>query len=201
MAMKPVNWSAVSAIAHTVMALATIGAFIFAGVQIQDLREEAKIHHLMEQVNTFDGPRYTEIRKSLAIQRMDTKQERLQKLDPDNPPTALYDELNFCEDLGLLSRHGSLNLHDVYEEFSYWLLPVYTDARPVIDASRKESPSVYVNCVWLVDSIRSIENKEGAGADDHPSETAIYEFYAGEVSIQPGQPRQKGRHSAKSGAQ
>jgi hypothetical protein len=199
--MKPVNWSAVSAIAHTIMALATIGALIFAGVQIQDLREEAKIHHLMEQVSTFDGPRYTEIRKSLAIQRMDTNQERLQKLDPDNPPTALYDELNFCEDLGLLSRHGSLNLHDVWEEFAYWLFPMYTDARPVIDASRKESPGVYVNCVWLVDNIRSIENKEDAGADDHPSETAIYEFYAGEVSIQPGQPLQKGRHSAKSGKQ
>jgi hypothetical protein len=199
--MKPVNWSAVSAIAHTVMALATIGAFIFAGVQIQDLREEAKIHHLMEQVNTFDGLRYTEIRKSLAIQRMDTKQERLQKLDPDNPPTALYDELNFCEDLGLLSRHSSLNLHDVYEEFSYWLLPVYTDARPVIDASHKESPNVYVNCVWLVDNIRSIEIKEDAGTDDHPSETAIYEFYAGEASIQPGQPLQRGRHSVKSGKQ
>jgi hypothetical protein len=201
MAMKPVNWSAVSAIAHTVMALATIGAFIFAWVQIQDLREEAKIHHLMEQVSTFDGPRYTEIRKSLAIQRMDTKQERLQILDPDNPPTALYDELNFCEDLGLLSRHGSLNLHDVYEEFAYWLFPVYTDARPVIDAYRKKGPNDYVNCEWLVENIRPIEIKEDAGAEDHPNEAAIYEFYAGEVDIQPGQPLQKGRHSAKSGKQ
>jgi hypothetical protein len=196
-----VNWSAVSAIAHTVTALATIGAFIFAGVQIYEFREEAKIQNLREQVDKFEGSRFTEIRKSLATERTDTKQQRLKRLDPSDPPLELYDELNFCEDLGLLTRRGALDLHDVWSEFSYWLFPVYTDARPVIDSDIKDSPATFVDCTWLVDKMRPIEAKEDAGALDHPSENDIYEFYAGEFTVEPGQPVQKGKHITKSGQQ
>lgn len=195
--MKAVNWNAVSGLASVATAAATVIALVFAGFQLQQFREEAKIQHLVERVNEFEGQRFTAIRRSLASKRIDLKSERLKALDPDDPPIEMLDELNFCDDIGLLTHRGAIGVHDVWSEFGYWLFPLYTDARPVIDSSRKESPASYVECSWLVEAIRPIETKEDQSSEDHPSEADIYGFYSGEVDTQPGQPMLKAKRVAK----
>jgi hypothetical protein len=169
--MKEPNWNAVTAVSTLVMAIATIGVLTFAVVQIQELREEANIKTLTEQVTKFEGDRFTAIRRSLAAQRMDVKQQRLKKLDPENPPDEMLDELNFCDDLGLLTRRGALNRHDVWSEVGYWLFPLYGDARPYIDQSRKDSPAGYDECVYLIEQISPIEMREDASSEDHRAKT------------------------------
>lgn len=192
-----VNWTAITGISALITAAAAVVALVFAVVQIEEFREEAKIQHLLGEVNDFQSPRFTAIRKSLANERIDSEDERLKPLDPVDPPLAMYDELNFCEDLGLLTRRGALNTRDVWEEFAYWLFPVYSDARPVIDASKKDSPATYSQCTWLVEKLRPIEAKEDAATQDHPSEDDIYGFYLGEADVEPGQPLQRAKHLKK----
>jgi hypothetical protein len=195
--MREANWNAVAAISTLVMALATIGVLAFAVVQIHELREEAKIKTLTEQLDKFEGERFTAIRRSLATKRMDIKQQRLVKLDLGNVPDEMLDELNFCDDLGLLTHRGALNPHDVWSEFGYWLFPLYTDARPYIDDSRKDSPASFDECGYLLDVIRPIEKREDASSEDHPSEDDIFGFYQTEAEAEPGQTAQKGKHRIK----
>ena len=111
----------------------------------------------------------------------------------------MLDELNLCDHIGLLTHRGALNRQDVWSEFGYWLFPLYTDARSVIDSSRKDSPATFRECIWLLDVIRPIEAKEDASSEDHPSESDIYSFYLGEVDTEPGQPILKGKQTNKSG--
>lgn len=130
--MRAINWNAVNGVSSVAVAVVAILALIFTGVQIHAYREETKVQHLMELVREFEAQRFAGIRRSLASQRIDTKLNRLKKLDPDNPPGEMLDELNFCVDVGLLTSRGALNVHDVWSEFGYWLFPVYYDSRPVI---------------------------------------------------------------------
>lgn len=170
---------------------------LFAGVQIHELSEEARIQHLFERVREFDSPSLTSARKSLAFKRIDKDHARLRPLDLNDPPSEFYDQLNFCDDLGLLTERGALNRHDVWSEFSYWIFPIYADARPLIDAEQKDSPAVFRECSNLVESIRSIEIREDASADDHPSEDDIYSYYSNEVEDQSGQSTRKGKLAGK----
>jgi hypothetical protein len=168
---------------------------VFAVVQIGEFRAEAKIQHILGEVNEFERPRFTEISTMLANRRIDRKEERLKPLDPNEPPLQLYDALNFCEDLGLLTRRGALDPHDVWDEFGYWLFPIYTDGRPVIDASRnQDGPATFNECDWLIEKIRPIELREDGGKQDHPSEQDIYDLYCAESDAEPGQHIPRGRH-------
>jgi hypothetical protein len=58
----------------------------------------------MELGAKFDSADAKAGRKALALARVDQKQERLRPLDVDNAPDPIYDQLNFCVDLGLFGR-------------------------------------------------------------------------------------------------
>jgi hypothetical protein len=151
------------------------------------MREEAKIQHLLEFTHDFDGPVRFSNRKALALKRIDKSQERLHQLDPSSPPDELTRELDFCEDLGLLTHRGYLNRHDVWNNFGYWLFVIYTDARPYLDGEQKNDPAEYRECSNLVETLRPIEVKESAGVNEHPSEDDIYRTYSAELDSQAGQ--------------
>lgn len=55
------NWNAVIGVSSLITAIATILALAFAGLQIHELREEAKIQHIVDQVKEFEGTRFTAI--------------------------------------------------------------------------------------------------------------------------------------------
>jgi hypothetical protein len=152
----------------------------------------------MQKASDFESPSFTAKRKALATQRVDKEHERLKALDTDDAPLEMYDALDFCVDLGLLTEHGALNSRDVWSEFSYWLYPMYQDALPLIDAERKKSPASYVECSRLMEMIEPIEKKEDAGSQLHQSEQDIYGYYMGEIDTQPGEPTHRGKkHSGK----
>jgi hypothetical protein len=154
--------------------------------QLTEAREEAKIQHLEDEVRKFDQPPLLDSRKTLAAQRIDSKHKTLRHLDIENPPPEMWDLLGYCDHVGLLTRRGYLDVTDVWNEFGYWFFPIYADARPAIDVDRKESPASMNECSWLIEAMRPIELKENAGAQDHPSQDDLYEFYEGEVDAKPG---------------
>jgi hypothetical protein len=185
-------WERLTAIGSIILAFVSMVALAVAWRQVHEMREEARIQHLTALVDKWDSPEWYAIRKSLAQQRVDEKQERLRPLDVANAPVEFYDELGFCEDIGLLTERGYLDLHDVWNEFGDWLFILYADARPLLDSEQRTSPAEFRECTNLVESIRSIEVKEDASSDDHPSEKDIYESYLGDLDSQSGQPANRG---------
>jgi hypothetical protein len=64
---------------------------------------------------------------------------------------------------------------------------LYADAKAVVDDEQRDSPAAYRKCSSLVESLRSIENLEDAGALNQPTEDEIYSHYLGEIDVQPGE--------------
>lgn len=194
-----VNWNttlhAITACATVLIAVTALLAFGFAERHIEQSEQQARVEHLEARLSEYESPGFVDLRKSLADQRIDPAEKRLRKIDPDDPPDPLIDELNFCDDLGLRVYRGDLNRHDVWDVFSTWLFVLYRDAQPAIDAARqKEGAAVFGNCTDLVESLKDIEVAENASPRMiHPSDDYIYRFYLSETNAQPGQPPNKTR--------
>jgi hypothetical protein len=180
-------------------AVGALGTLIAVGVSIRianglirEMRDEAKIQHLVEESSQFDqGPLFVS-RKALAAKRIDRKNEVLRPLDVDDPPDEMYDVLNACDHVGLLTKRGYLDVADVWSEMGYWLFYVYADAQPMVEADRKTDPASMANCSWLIGQMRPIEIKNNGGVQLHPSPDNLYQFYAGEVDAEPGKPPARG---------
>jgi hypothetical protein len=183
----PSNWEKASVISSWLLVLTGLGALWFADYQIRESREEAKVQHLVEELNEFDHPPYSDDRKTLALQRMDARQEALKALNVDDPPDAMYNVLNFFEHVSLLANRGYLDKEMAWSDFSYWMFNIYADSRPLIDAERKYDPAEFSELTKLMEDMRQIEIKEGHGVDDHPSQDDILGFYQSEASFKPGQ--------------
>lgn len=187
-----VNWNialnAITACAAVVIAITGLFALRFAERRVQQFQQAAQVQKLEGRINDYESARFVDIRKSLANQRIDLSEKRLRKYDPENPPDPLIDELNFCDDLGLLVYRGVLNRHDVWDVFSNWLFVLDTDAQPAIDAARKQGISNFGDCTDLVESLHDIEVAENASARRmQPSDDDIYRFYLAETNAQPGE--------------
>jgi hypothetical protein len=124
--------TALSAVASTLVLVVGFFALRYTARQIEDFRKEAQAQHLIEQVEAFDSPRYKTMRKGLAEKRLNQADGTLKKLDVNDAPAEMFDELNFCNHLGILTRHGALSAYNVWGEFSYWLLPLHADAQTLI---------------------------------------------------------------------
>ena len=161
-----------------------------AKAQIQEMHEEAKVQHLMTFIDSFDSPERIAIRRSLAEKRVDQRSKRLKKLDPDDIPTEFDDELDFCEDIGLLTARGYLNVHDVWNEFGQWIFYLYTDSHDYLESIQD---SDYKNCRELEEKIRPIEISEGGGAYNNPSEQELVDYYMSAIAEGAGQPPSRSR--------
>jgi hypothetical protein len=161
--------------------------------QVDEMREEAKVQHLTALIDKFDSQEWVVDRETLARKRLDKTQTHLLTLDVNNVPIELLDELGFCEDIGLLTRRGYLDRHDVWNEFGNWILYLYADARPYVDSVQKDSPVEYKECSDLAESTASIEQKEGAGSDNHLTGDDILSGYLGDIERHPGQAQYRGK--------
>jgi hypothetical protein len=164
--------------------------------QITEMRAENQVQHLTALIDKFDSPDQVALRKTLAEKRIDKVSGRLRELDVDNPPAEFDTELGFCDDIGLLTERGYLNVHDVWNSFGEWLFYLYADARPYLDSLR--SPADFRECSNLVDHMIPIEKNEGASTYDHPSEDELYSNYLEDIERQSGQPPSRGRTLRKS---
>jgi hypothetical protein len=153
--------------------------------QLTELRDEEKIKHLVEESDRFDQASLVAARRRLAIKRMDMEHEILRPLDAEYPPSEIWDILNFCDHVGLLTHRNYLDVRDVWSELGYWFSNIYADVQPVIEADRKVSPASMKECTWLIEAMRPIEAKEDGGVQNHPSQDDLYEFYNSEREAEP----------------
>ena len=168
---------------------------IFAYYQIKESREEARIQHLVEVVQQFDQPPYSDIRIRLAAQRIDTKQRIVRPLNVEDPPGEMIDLIDFFQHVGLLVRRGYLDEGDVYGEFADPMFLLYTDARPLIDARQKEEPAVWGDFTDLMQAMVRIDQEDNAGVGNHPSQEDIYEEYNADAQVPTGGPLPVNRHA------
>ena len=203
-------WERVLAISTAVAAVGTLLAILVtvfladgqikegrraAEAQLKETRDLAKVQHLVDEANRFDQPPLALSRVALAKKRVDEKNKTVLPLDAENPPTEMWDVLNECDQIGLLTRRGYLDLEDVYNELGYYLLNFYADAEPAVLADRKEYPTSEKDCTWLIEQLKPLEIKYDAGRNLRLSEEDLYWFYEEELRTKVGQsvPRRPGR--------
>jgi hypothetical protein len=183
----PTLWDRMLAIGTAILALGTFIAIVvtvhLTNVQLSEQRDALKVQHLVDESDKFNKDPAL---KALAAARIDLVHETLRPMDYDSAPDQLWDVLNTCDHLGLLTRRGYLDVNDVWSEFGYWLFPIYADAEPVIQADQKTDPASMANCTWLMEQMTPIEVKDERTAQLHPSADALYQFYKGEVGSEPG---------------
>jgi hypothetical protein len=192
----PTLWDRMIAIGTAILALGTFIAIVvtvhLANVQLNEQRDEVKVQHLVDESDKFDKDPLLSERRALAADRIDRTHETLRPMDYDNSPPELWDVLNACDHIGLLTRRGYLDVTDVWNEFGYWLFNIYADAEPVIQTERKSDPASMANCTWLIDQMTPIEMKDEGTTQLHPSADDLYTFYDGELGAEPGKlPTQK----------
>jgi hypothetical protein len=156
--------------------------------QLKETRDEAKVQHLVDETVRFDQPPLALSRVGLAKQRLDEKHKSVLPLDAENPPTEMWDVLNECDHVGLLTRRGYLDVEDVYSELGYWLLNFYADAEPAVLADRKEYPNSESDCTWLIEQMKPLEIKYDAGRSLRLTKEDLYWFYEEELHTQVGKP-------------
>jgi hypothetical protein len=106
----------------------------------------------------------------------------------------MFDELNFCNDLGILTRHGQLNAYDAWGDFSFWLLPFYEDAKTIIEADQNDAPASWSNCVYLVEEVRRVDEREDAGKQLKQKKDDIIGFYQSELEENRSRNAESGKH-------
>lgn len=164
-----------------------------AEAQLKETRDEAKVQHLVEEELRFDGTPLALSRVALAKKRLDEQKKTVRPLDAENPPTEMWDVLNECDQIGLLTRRGYLDLGDVYNELGYYLLNFYADAEPAVLADREEYPNSESDCTWLIEQMKPLEMKYDNGRSLRLSKEDLYWFYEEELHTQVGQAVPRGR--------
>ena len=152
-----------------------------AEAQLEETRGAAKVQHLVDETVRFDQAPLALSRVALAKKRVDERNKTVLPLDAENPPTEMWDVLNECDQLGLLTRRGYLDIEDVYDELGYYLLNFYADAEPAVLADRKEYPNSESQCTWLIDQMKPLEIRNDAGRSLHLTKEDLYWFYEEEL--------------------
>lgn len=174
--------SLISAVISLVLLYVAVRTLQYTANQIEDFRKESQTQHFIEKALEFNSPQFRAVRRALAEERLDRSRDGLRKLDVvnDSPP-EMFDELTFCNDLGILTRHGELSAYDAWGDFSFWLFPFYADAEPLIKANQKDAPASWSNCVYLMEQVRKVDEQEDAGKQLTVKEDDILGFYESEM--------------------
>jgi hypothetical protein len=181
-------WEKITTISTAISALASVCilcvgwcALQYTKQQIVDFRNESQAQHLIEKTKDFDSLPFKLIRKKLAQKRLNKYYTNLNKLNVNDAPSEMYDELNFCNDLGLLTENGALKAYDVWANFSYWVFPLYADSKIVIINEQKKYPAIWANCTYLEKKLEQIETKEDNMKQAIQTSDDIIDFYNSEM--------------------
>jgi hypothetical protein len=98
--------SLVSAAISLVVLYVALRALGYTASQIEDFRKESQTQHFIEKAQEFDGPEFRAVRRGLAGKRLNHSKDGLRKRDVNDLPAEMFDELDFCNHLGILTRHG-----------------------------------------------------------------------------------------------
>jgi hypothetical protein len=131
-----VDWTAVQAVATSILVLTSVGAIAYAGLQLRHERQYRAVTNLEKQLSFFLSDNFVGSRRRLAQARLDTTgtEPKLQPWEMDSPPVSAFEILDFYEHLALLVKKGHLDLYDVWHTFYEWAQPVYVDMRLLIES-------------------------------------------------------------------
>lgn len=130
------DWTAVQAVATSILVLTSVGAIAYAGLQLRLERQYRSVENLEKQLSFFLSDNFVASRRRLAVARLDTAgpEPKLQPWELDSPPVSCFEILDFYEHLALLVKKGHLELYDVWHTFYEWAQPVYVDMQPLIES-------------------------------------------------------------------
>ncbi|SRR5713226_8669750 len=160
-----------------IIAVTGVVALAYAHWQLREAHEEAQIQHLLAFDQQYRQEPMISYRKTYATKRL---------AGVEDPPQETM-LLDFFETIGLLVNHGYLKDADVWETFGTEIMPLYADARDMIEQDQKADPTEYSNFVSLARRVESIE-QEHHGALVKPSKEDIKEFWQDETTISPNAP-------------
>jgi hypothetical protein len=126
-----VNWTAVQAIANSVLVVTSAGAIGYAGLQLSNERKYRSVSNLEKQLSFFLSEPFALARRTLAQDRVN--EAGLVPWELDSPPISAFEVLDFYEHIGLLVKKGHLDVYDVWHTFYEWAQPVYVDLRLLIE--------------------------------------------------------------------
>jgi hypothetical protein len=132
-----VDWTAVQAVATSILVMTSVGAIAYASLQLRQERAYRSVENLEKQLSFFLSESFVAARRRLALARLDVTEgdPRLQPWELDSPPVAVFEVLDFYEHLALLVKKGHLEPYDVWHTFYEWAQPVYVDMQPLIESS------------------------------------------------------------------
>jgi hypothetical protein len=131
-----VDWTAVEAVATSILVLTSIGAIAYAGLQLRHERAYRSVENLEKQLGFFLSDSFVAARRRLAQARLDLTGEMpaLHPWELESPPVSVFEVLDFYEHLALLVKKGHLDAYDVWHTFYEWAQPVYVDMQALIES-------------------------------------------------------------------
>jgi len=151
------NWQALEAIATSTLVLTSGGAIAYAGRQLRHEREYRSVDNLEKQLTFFLSETFLAARRRLAETR--TTGDLLLPLSVDDPPTVVFEVLDFYDHLGLLVKKGHLDVYDVWHTFYEWAQPVYVDLQPLIEGENSAFRDHYTDLRKLMRAMDDIQIK------------------------------------------
>ncbi len=131
-----IDWSAVEAVATSMLVLTSMGAIGYAGLQLRHEREYRSVANLEKQLAFFLSDNFVGARRRLAQARLNLTEAEatLNPWELEQPPVTVFEVLDFYEHLALLVKKGHLELYDVWHTFYEWAQPVYVDMQSLIES-------------------------------------------------------------------
>jgi hypothetical protein len=131
-----VDWTAVQAVATSILVLTSVGAIAYAALQLRHERQYRSVANLEKQLSFFLSDSFVAARRRLAQARLDLtgSDAKLQAWELDSPPVTAFEILDFYEHLALLVKKGHLDIYDVWHTFYEWAQPVYVDMQALIES-------------------------------------------------------------------
>jgi hypothetical protein len=167
----------ITAACTAAMALTAIVALLYAHWQLKQDRDEAEVGRMLEEVHKYDEEPMVSYRRTYAERRLKGVED----------PSEEYQLMDFFETIGLLVDRGYLDETDVWENFSGYLLPLYTDTRDDVEEGQKNDPTYYEHYKTLAERLTRLE-KTHHGNELPETKDDLKEFWQQESELVPGQP-------------
>lgn len=168
MLIEAVNWTAVTAIATSVLALGLLGGFaaaMFAAQQARETRRTREAQMAAEFFRRWNEDSLVETRRLIArFKSADELRDAFVAYVAADAPEAyvLYRELDYFEQLAALERWGAFDLELIKLMLGRTLIERWEMWRPAIH--EVHGPGVYPLFESLVEKLRRELDRPGAGA-------------------------------------
>jgi hypothetical protein len=160
---------------------AAIGGMIFTFRQLGQERDWRRGEKLAKFRELFDGGFYSQVRRSLAKERLAQRNAGIASTYQNIPATA-WRMLDLCESICREVDNGRLGIDDGYSEFSEWIVAYSTDfAQAIVDERNERKDESYYSSIRSVRSQLEIYCKKRGSSPLTYNTNDIKDFYETEL--------------------